>query len=362
MLSLRRINPRAAWCSNYEFENVITGIDGVDRFCPEPGFAYRERLKLLKGLLYRGLPRQFARINPGIRPLKVQKEYDLFVFVCMNPQDLLYLSALKDWRDACKVKVCFMVELWNSWIPQFQAQLELLRDFDHVCLCFGGSVPGLQQFLGRPCQHVPLAADVLRFTPYPNPPRRMIDVYSMGRRVEGAHQTLLAKARSGQIFYIYDTIPGDLVRPADVDQHRDLVASLVKRARAFVSYPALVGVTQDTQGQSEVGARFYEGAAGGAVMVGQAPSNPAFQRDFGWNNAVLELGSGEDDVARVLKWLDSKPEEVAALQRRNATEALLRFDWLYRWQQILRLAGLPQTPAMAMRAARLKELAAAATN
>jgi hypothetical protein len=48
--------------------------------------------------------------------------------------------------------------------------------------------------------------------------------------------------------------------------------------------------------------------------------------------------------------------------RRNAAEALLRHDWVYRWKEILRIAGLAPSPEMDARERRLKELAALANS
>lgn len=362
MLSLRGINGisrQAAWCSNYEFEDVICSVDDVDLLSPESGWAFSQRLRLQKKLLAHRVSKRLAHFNPGIQSITLEKDYDIFVFICMTPQDLLYLNALKGWRERCKIKICVMVELWNSWIPRYEFQLGLLNDFQHVNLCFGSSVPALERFLARPCHHVPLGADVVRFTPYPAPPERCIDVYSMGRRIAPTHEALLKMASNRDIFYIYDTIPSDLVQPANHRQHRDLVANLAKRSRYFLAYPALTG-SDATQGQSEVGARFFEGAAAGAAMVGQAPANPSFERDFAWPDAVTNVGASEAEFLAATAKFRKDPERLVALGRRNAVEALRRFDWVYRWKEILRIAGAEPTPRLDEREKHLQSLAAVA--
>lgn len=359
MLSLRGINGlnrQAAWCSNYEFEDVVCSVDDVDLLSPRSAWAYSQRIRLIKGLLSRGISSRLARVNPGIETLHLQRDYDLFVFICMTPQDLLYLNALKGWQERCRVKLCLMVELWNSWIPKYEHQLGLLKDFDHVNLCFGSSVPALERFLGQSCHHVPLGADVARFTPYPNPPQRCIDIYSMGRRIPATHEAMMRMAGTREIFYIYDTIPSDFIRPAHPPHHRDLVANLAKRSRFFVSYPALTG-SDASQGQSEVGARFFEGAAAGAAMIGQAPSNPAFEKDFGWPDAVIPVGTTEDEVREATASFKRNPEKWFALSRKNAIEALRRFDWSHRWKEMLRIAGIPSKPRLQERESHFNRLA-----
>jgi hypothetical protein len=187
-----------------------------------------------------------------------------------------------------------------------------------------------------------------------------VDVYSMGRRSEAAHRALLEMARLGQAFYIYDTIPGLLLQPKDHNQHRDLVANLAKRSRFFITFPAKVDCAEETRGQSEVGARFFEGAAAGAIMVGQAPTAPAFARDFPWPDAVVELGATEDDLRGVFASWSADPGRASLVHRRNAVQALRQFDWAHRWQEMLGHAGLTPLPRLRAREKQLHELAAAA--
>ena len=360
LVSLRGVNQHAAWCSNYEFEDVISASDSVDRFTLTPARGYAAREWLASRFIWReGLNRLTPHFNPGVHPIRLERDYDLFVFVCMNPNDLIYLSAVDGWKSRCATKVCIMVEFYTGWLHDYRLHLQLLRDFDHVGLCFGSSVEGLGRQIGRPCHHVPLGVDVLRFGPSPNAPARCIDVYSMGRRPEAVHDALRKLAADWGLFYIYDTIPGVLIRPRDHRQHRDLVATCARRAQFFVTYPAKVDTPGETRGQSEVGARFYEGAAAGAVLIGQAPTTPAFAREFDWRDAVIDIGTTTESVAAALDRMRVDPDYSAALGRRNAVEAMRRFDWGYRWEQVLRIAGLAALPPLERRLARLAREAAA---
>jgi len=182
----------------------------------------------------------------------------------------------------------------------------------------------------------------------------------MGRRIESAHEALLAHARRRDLFYIYDTIPGLNITPRDYVQHRELVANFGKRARFFIAYPAKVDTAEETRGASEVGARFFEGAATGAVLLGQAPTVQAFQDDFHWQDAIVDLGSTAESVDAFLSTVQRDADRYAAAGRRNAIEALRRFDWAYRWKELLRLAGIAPHPKLLAREQRLNELAARA--
>ena len=361
MASLRGFNRLAGWCSNYEFEDVAVSVDDVALFELNPGRAFSQTDWVMQRLMWRpGVELWARRANPGLKPITLDRDYDLFVFICMNPYDLLYLNAIKNWRERARTAICFMVEIYTGQTDELLFHLGMLRKFDHVCLGFSSSVAAVEAAIGKPTHHLALAVDAFRFTSLRHPTPRPIDVYCMGRRVEWAHEALLRLAAQDQVFYIYDTIPSSLIRPPNHRQHRDLVASLAKRSRCFVTSPAKAG-DAESGGQSEVGARFYEGAAAGTVMIGQAPTSPAFREEFGWPDSVIDMR----DEAELLHWLElsrREPARLDAIGKKNAIEALLRHDWVYRWRRILEIAGLEPTPKLREREERLRDLAQAASS
>lgn len=364
IVSLRGVCRQAAWCSNYEFEDVACATDDVDLLTLEPSPRFEALQWLARRAIWRpGLRRLSRVLNPGVHPINLQRSYDLFVFVCMNPADLIYLAAINGWREKCSRCICFMVEFYPGLLKDYEFHLSLMKDFDDIVLCFGGVVKGMQDVVGRPCHHVPLGVDVLRFTPSVKAPVvRPIDVYSMGRRQEAVHSTLLKLTARDEIFYLHDTVPGVLVQPNDYRQHREMIANCSKRSQFFVAYPAKVDAFEETRGQSEVGARFFEGTAAGAILIGQAPTAPTFARDFNWEDSVVNLGGTEDSVLSALQKYRKDPESSMRLSQKNAVEALKHFDWAYRWRQVLQIARLEPTARLVARERQLAEQAASYQN
>jgi hypothetical protein len=245
--------------------------------------------------------------------------------------------------------------------------LELLAQFDHVFVGVRSPVDEVARIVGRPCSYLPLAADVLRFAPHPQCPPRTIDVCNIGRRSTVTHEALLHLARERRIFYYYDTVAasgaGQKQRTFQVDdpaEHRLLLASLLQRSRYFIANRGRVNEPEFTQGRDEISGRFYEGAASGAVMLGEAPRTDEFERQFGWPDAVIRLPFDSPDVGRILAELDEDGPRLERVRRENVRQAALRHDWGHRVRTVFDTLRLPATEALRQREERLAQVAALA--
>jgi hypothetical protein len=295
--------------------------------------------------------------NPGVEPVVVQRDYDVFVAVCQTFADLLYVNAIRDWKNRCRTSVVWIDEMWVASVPRYKNWLKALDQFEHVCVGSLASAGVLSGLIGRRCHWMPGGVDALRFAPDAGL-ERVVDVYSVGRRWDGIHQALMAAAEAQGLFYIYDTFR-DMAsaKPFDHAEHRRLYANIAKRSQAFVVAPAKMDLPADTQGQAEIGYRYYEGAAAGAVLIGQKPLSDSYRRMFPWPDAVMEIRPDGSDVIALIESLRANEAAAARIGRRNARESLLRHDWVYRWKLICELAGLAWPEAAIEREARLQELA-----
>jgi hypothetical protein len=357
MPTARGFKKKAFYCGQYEAQDVLLDVDDVDLIHLEPGRGYKFKEAWQRRLLFRDVTRKLIFVNPGLHKVRLTQQYDLFLVMCQMDHDFLNISAIDGWQDHCRTSVCWIQEMWAARIPLYKYWIHSLRRFDHVFVSAQGSVAALSDAIGRPCRWLPDAVDTLRFTPYPNPPARVIDVYSIGRRREEIHRALVEAAGRTDIFYVYDTFGGSMSGVLNYREHRDFFSNMAKRSRFFVVAPAKVGRSDETGGQVEIGARYYEGASAGTVMIGHAPECEAFRELFPWQDAVISLQGDGSDVIKVLASLEAEPERISAISRRNAAEALLRHDWVYRWKEILGVAGIELSPRMKLREQRLRDLA-----
>jgi len=358
LLSARNFERLAFQCGFLEAQDILATCDDIDLICLETEPNFQSKLRWMRRLMYHDVSRRLAFVNPGLTPVRLTKDYDLLVVMCATYWDFLYVNALDGWQDHCRTSVCWIDELWAAELPRYRYWLPSLRRFDHVIVGLQGTAAPLSEVIERHCDFVPGGVDVLRFSPYPDPPDRVIDIYSVGRRRPEVHQALLDHAASKGLFYVYDSLQASDSHALDHRQHRDLYASAAKRSRFFVVAPGKVDAQEETRGQVEVGFRYYEGLAAGTVMIGQAPNCRAFGDLFDWPDAVVPIRPDGADVADVLGSLMIEPDRLSELGRRNVCHALLGHDWAHRWHRVLEIAGLDVSAALEARERRLKVIAA----
>jgi len=91
-------------------------------------------------------------------------------------------------------------------------------------------------------------------------------------------------------------------------------------------------------------------------MLGKPPESEAYRNNFDWQEAVIPVPD-DAKITDLIADLNAQPERLARIRTDNIAHALLRHDWVYRWETILATVGLPTTPAMRSRQADLQQLA-----
>ena len=178
---------------------------------------------------------------------------------------------------------------------------------------------------------------------------------------------MLQEAERRKFFYYFDTVAAsgsDLkqrtFRVDNPHEHRIMLATLLKHSSCFIANRSHVNNPEFTAGRDEISARFYEGAAAGTVMIGEAPRSEEFRRQFDWPDAVIDVPFDSPDVGRILTDLNNDAERLHMVRRHNIRQAALRHDWLHRIQVVFNTLGLTPTEDMQTRALRLEQIASLA--
>ncbi len=365
LFSMRRVADLVAYCVLYEFEDTVMDLAPCDRVEPER----LEGLDLLRkmyrlGRMVTHSAEATRRLTPRASGLRLDRDYDLFLPVFNNPFEVFALGSVPDWRKRCRYAACFISEMWEGEIPFYL--LEQLNRFDHIYLGVAQPVESVARITGLPCSYLPLGVDALLFAPEPDA-RRPIHVCAIGRRSEITHQAVLTMARECGLFYYFDTARSRGIPHAsrqitfsvsNPSEHRFLYATLLKNSRYMMASRARANEPERTRGRQEIAGRFFEGAAAGAVMIGEPPKSEVFDEYFDWPDSVIRTPFDEPEIAKVLNALEADPERVDRIRRASVVASLLKSDWVYRLQTVFVAAGLKPTRAMTARIAKLRTLAA----
>jgi hypothetical protein len=350
LFSERNLYEREVWrCGFFEFENILLDIDSVDLLAPVRTKWYEDRLRVSLKL---GNFLKYPIIEPGIVPIRLNKDYDVFFTIIEKPGEALNIKAIKNMKERCKTTVCWVMEFYAWNMKTHRSSLEMLKEFDYVFFMASNYHP-FKEVLPAGVSYMAGGVDALRFCPCPNPPKRSIDVLSIGRRSEKKHKSLLKLAEDEGLFYMYDTI--DDLHAYDLDQHRALVSSLAKRSRYFIVNPGKFDVPEETGGQAEFGFRYFEAAAAGSIMIGERCKNREFDKIFTWEDAVIDSPYDSEEMGDVIKSLDAQPERQNRIRTENMIQCLAHHDWAYRWENVLKTVGLEPMPALQERKDNLAE-------
>ncbi|WP_036483627.1 glycosyltransferase [Myxosarcina sp. GI1] len=356
ILSERELNDHVASCCIYEFEDAIAKYDRVDFFTPK--YSYQSAHRNFKWVKkFSRSPQLANRVKFDRNSFTLEHDYELFFMVLDNPSKFIALNSIKNWRQKCQKAVCYIIEIWETQIPQWKPILELFKDFDHIFLGHASSIKAVEEITGVPCSYLPFATDAIKFSPNSIDSPRGIDVTNIGRRSVVTHQALLERMEEGDFFYYYDT-PRDfyIQKP---QEHRTLLANVAKNSRYWITNnPNFNADPREKKGlQKELGYRIFEGTAGGAVAIGNQTATEEFKKHFDWEDAVITIPADAADIIDIIAQLDTQSDRLEKIRRHNVTNSLLRHDWVYRWRQILESVGLEVTLEVILREAQLRERA-----
>lgn len=360
LFSTRDIERHLYRCPGYEFEDLIAENFGATSFvAPAPQVVRHPAIRAKRWLLRRST--RLGGVDFGAPGMTLDAEFDLFFAAPALPADLMMLSTVRNWRRQSKKAVCFLQELWLSEMKsQLPRVIGVLNQFDHVFCGLYHTAEALKSVLSVPVEYMPLGVDAEMFYPWHRSDKsRVIDVCAIGNMDPDTHQALWDWAEESGRFYHHTAVAAANFSGSH-KLHRRNLAQTLQRSKVFFTYLAKRVVTGQRAAQEEFGPRYFEGAAAGALQVGDTvTSNPAYRDYVNWDGAVIEVPYSSKDMPALLEEIEKDASWVAAQRKANVIACLLGHDHLYRWDRVMAAAGLAETPGMAARRVRLNGLAAA---
>lgn len=327
----------------FEYEDVVAGLLGAEITHPRP----------LTNLATQGLAAIRVQLQgrPGTGGRSSGSRADLAVVVAQGLSDVHAAYGALDTLDSTRQRVLVIEELWPGDLPLAGHERSFLRRFDLVAVGLQATVAPLGDELGVPTVYLPPAVDALAACAGPQPDRS-IAMHTMGRRIEALHDRLLARARRTGEQYLYSTWSGN-PRVRDHRAHRENLRGRIRRSRYFTVQIARFNDPERVGEAAEIGFRYAEGAAGGAILIGNRPHGPTWDELFGWEDAVIEVRDDGEDVDERLDELDADPARRRRIELANIRGSLAQHDIAHRVRFLLEVLDLPTTDALERRLAEL---------
>lgn len=328
----------------WEFVDVIAQIENADIVAPGNRFFDKDSPSAVPPLRDRldAKLRSMAGRHVARMPVTIlDRDYDLAIYVCQFIHEVEELVQIRDWRSRASKAAIFLLETWPATFPNEARTLAKLDMFDHVFVLNGSSIPELGRYTSTPITQLSTATDVMRTTPVPDHPQRVVDLCCIGRNNPEVHTELLALAKSQGMFYHYDVWKNQNVGES-WDAVRQWNAELIRRSRYYLVWdPAHKTAGNRHAGHEQaLSTRYFEGAAGGAVLIGSAPDCSEYHAEFDWADAVIPLGH---NPASLIADLENDPARISRIRTQNITQSLRRHDWAHRWRRMLDVFGMAPT-------------------
>ena len=333
LVTIRGLNPHAAWCSNYEFEDVIRQVDDVDvsssrrlgtRRCGSGSRAAWPGgwdLDALQPRRQTGPPRarlRLARVRVHERLGPALPERHSGLAGALQDEGLLHGRVLRRARPAARSAAARLSEFdWSpspspaAWPPSARLAGEALSP----------RAPGRR----RPALHAPPGRRRPRH-------RRAQHRTSLRAGPPGAASRIDAAAG---LYYVHDTLPGALVRPSSPAEHREMLASSARRSRFFVTYPAKFGDERERRASRRSG----RATSRARPPARSSSDRPRGARPSGTTSPGRTPSSRPGPTAATSGTSSRAPRSPGRDGERSRfatpSHALRRHDWGHRWRALL---------------------------
>ncbi len=262
-----------------------------------------------------------------------KKEYtieaDTAWCILMGPENYR-LDLFKGWSEKCKTKILYLFDTLPSQYPLIK-KLFSNNDWDILITSFNDAVEDLQKLTGRKWHTLEQATDISFFKPVPLP-ERTIHFSSYGRRLPLFHEAVKDFCAQNDLYYDYTT---SVAWEKDSDR-RDLYKQYAWHLNHSIftfSWPVELTHPQRAGHLHPITCRWFEAAAAGTVMVGQAPANEIFNSVL-FPDAVraMQMAADKTIIFKQLQMLWDKKE----IYHQHAADMQQRFNHQWSWNERVR--------------------------
>ncbi len=303
------------------FEEALLSFDNVQRaYLSEMRFRINrklgKKLKIRNGIIDWKVIREVRKVSP-----------DYLLSIAMGPDDLLYQANTLSKIGIPKAVYC--IDTWQSKIDLWKRAISM-ANVQTVFLAYKASQSTFQGFVSN-VFFLPYSMNQKWFFPRKGLSKSHLFM-QMGRRNVNLHQYALKYIEEKGLQdndYIREKKRGQIIYP-EFNQ----LAEEINKTFFFLLAPRNVDESNITGEISDVTARFYEGMACNALLVGYKPKD-TFDELFPYNNAMIEV-SGYEDFRDKIDYYLTHVEDYYRITEKNYKYIMEHHTWKHRAEQLIR--------------------------
>lgn len=264
----------------------------------------------------------------------------ILIIVALWTDIVSHVNCIPGWRDKFRFVVAYVIDPWQTWD---EWPVNVPRELDCFVVPDKRTAKYWHETHGVQTLAVPLGVDVLTYGC--NRINRPLDVAAYGRQ-EKSLLTALKQTfnHPSSERFLYHTTAW---RNIQWNDNRRLIWKILHKSKASLCFDIFEAPHENrTYHFPIIPARYYEAAAAGAAIVGRHADIAEMKRDFGWEDALIELPRDPYGAIDALEELFEDHERLSRIHQRNHAEAWHRHDWRYRLKMILEHLGIDMTPRL----------------
>jgi hypothetical protein len=237
----------------------------------------------------------------GLRSWIPKSEYelkaDVLWFVLMGPENFT-LDLFKNWDRGVGIKILYLFDTFENQLPSIRRILQSTH-WDLTITSFKGAVPFLEEHTQRKWYAVAQGVKLERFQPVTEA-EKVINFCSYGRRLENVHNSIKHYCAQTKKYYDYTTA-ASIQSQLNPREYYGQYAWHLRHSFFTFSWPVELTHPKRVLTFSPITCRWFEAAASGTVIVGQAPKDPTFDKFFG-SELVVPIDYEDSDESLNSKW------------------------------------------------------------
>ncbi|GAX42116.1 hypothetical protein NIES4075_31160 [Tolypothrix sp. NIES-4075] len=314
-----------------DFEEEIVRITNAKRVeMPKRKFP-----KLIEDRIGHGT--RYGNLRKFIPKVESDLKADVLWVILMGPENFP-LDLFKNWDQNVGVKILYIFDTFEGQLPSIRRVLQSAK-WDLAITSFHGALSFLKEQTQQKWYAVAQGVKLDRFKTVAKE-EKLISFSAYGRRLDNVHQSVKEYCLQTDKYYEYTTTTGLQPQLDPRENYRQYAWHL---AHSFFTFSWAVEITNPKRVLtfSPITCRWFEAAASGTVILGQAPNEPEFEKIFGSNLVIpIDYTDSQDKLQLIWEelWKNRYIHFESALRTRERLAQ--SWSWESRVWEILKLINL----------------------